>query len=642
MNQRQGSSPQIETRTPGLVFTVCSNAAVLVGFGALLIFDTSSRDSFSWMDPYQYYGFAQDVLEGQRGFSDFQVPSLFPLFILPFLAASGPSIPHAFWVHIAFTILLLIAVQLHCKDGGLRTPSAIISLLILGTPLLFGLSRELYVEFSLTAVVTLGFAFWSRMRTAHPQDPPPQQSASFLFAMTFAIGVMTKMTFPIFFILPIGAVLLSDLLEHRFSHIRLIIWSTLLPGLFVLGVQAAFFPNSFGYYLSLGNTQLPVMYLIGPPELLSWGSLSYYWITGATCLFLIAPLLLISLWPLRHAPRRPWPERLRSRTSMLWLWCLGPLLLLTFQNVKEPRHIAPSVVPAILLMIEGIESLPWRRPQRLLLGLAVSLSVVQVALIEGHWIEAPYFMNRAVEWAQIEAALDGYDSVPPPRDRLEDIRRRARRYNQNILVGGFSPNEALSLTWQAFPAVVYTLETLERPEQLSRKVPFERFEDLYLLAALNTYNQRASWNAYYESIPPKEIFENAEFLILTEAARQRLPLDASRYKEISRFQREDGAVLIFKSRKPDTDSYRNLYSQAYLKENSRLTTEEAQVVQLDMLRSAILAGHQEESQALWLRYPWLASEDPSPRPLYSMGGYEDLEKVVANARTRRARREAIR
>ena len=418
--------------------------------------------------------------------------------------------------------------------------------------------------------------------------------------------------------------------------------STLIPGLFTLGVQAAFFPNSFGYYLSLGNTQLPVMNLIGPPELLSWESLSYYWITGSNSLFLIAPLFLIALWPLTQAPSGPWPQRLRSRTSMLWFWCLGPLVLLTLQNVKEPRHIAPCVVPAILLIMEGIESLPWRRTQRLLLGLAVCLSVVQVALIEGHWIEAPYFMNRAVQWSQIEAALDGHDSIPPPRNRLEELRRQARRYNQNVLIGGFPANEALSLTWQAFPAVVYTLETLERPEQLSHKVAFERFEDLYLLAAFNTYNQRAGWNEYYESIPPKDIRENADFLILTEAAHQRFPLDGSLYREISRFQREDETVLVFRSTALDTKSYRTLYSQAYLNENPKLTIEEAQVIQLDMLRSAILAGDQKESQDLLQLYPWLASDKPSPRPLYSMGGYEDLEKVVTNARSQRARRKSTR
>ena len=642
MNQRQGSSPHVENRAPGLGFTVWSNAAVLLGFSVLLIFDTSSRDAFSWMDPYQYYGFAQDVLEGQRGFSEFEVPSLFPLFIVPFLAASGPSIPHAFWVHIAFTILLLIAVSLHCKEGGLRTPSAIVSLLILGTPLLFGLSRELYVEFSLTALVTLGFAFWDRMRTAHPQNGPPRQITAFLFAMTFAIGIMTKMTFPIFFVLPIGAVLLSDLLEHRFSHIRLIVWSTLFPGLVVLGLQAAFFPNSFGYYLSLGNTQLPVMAFIGPPEILSWGSLSYYWITGASGLFLLAPFLLIALWALIQAPRGAWTERLRSRTSMLWLWCVGPVLLLTFQNVKEPRHIAPCVVPAILLMIQGIESLPSRSTRGRLLGLAVCLSILQVTLIEGHWTETPYFMNRALEWTRIEAALDGHDSEPLPRDRLKELRRQARRYNQNVVIGGFSANEALSLTWQAFPAVVYTLETLERPERLSRQAPFERFEDLYLLAAFNTYNQRAGWTAYYEAIPPKDIFENADFLILTESAQERFPLDVSRYKEIRRLQREEETILIFRSRISDTESYRTLYSQAYLNENPALATEEAQVVQLDMLRSSILAGHRKESEDLWQRYPWLASEQPSPRLLYSMGGYEEIEKAVENARARRARRDAVR
>lgn len=46
--------------------------------------DVRWRDAFSWMDPEQYYDFAADWVSGQ-GFDQIIVPSVFPIFIAPFL-----------------------------------------------------------------------------------------------------------------------------------------------------------------------------------------------------------------------------------------------------------------------------------------------------------------------------------------------------------------------------------------------------------------------------------------------------------------------------------------------------------------------------------------------------------------------------
>jgi len=92
-------------------------------------FDVRDRDLFSWMDPYQYYGFTVGVLDGSEAIDSFEIPSIFPFFVMPLLAFE-PSVASALWVNVASMLLLLLGVHLLCRELGLRTPSVIVALLV--------------------------------------------------------------------------------------------------------------------------------------------------------------------------------------------------------------------------------------------------------------------------------------------------------------------------------------------------------------------------------------------------------------------------------------------------------------------------------------------------------------------------------
>ena len=125
--------------------------------------DIKDRDACTWMDPSQYYHFAKALVSGARGFNDFEVPSIFPFFLAPFTAITG-TIPAALATNGVFVAIL--AAALHRLRGRLEipAPSFLVSMAVLSTPLLIGLSRSLYAELALTALVAVQFVLWFETR----------------------------------------------------------------------------------------------------------------------------------------------------------------------------------------------------------------------------------------------------------------------------------------------------------------------------------------------------------------------------------------------------------------------------------------------------------------------------------------------
>ena len=175
---------------------VCVGLVCLLSIFAIEFhFDVSQRDAFSWMDPQQYFGFAVSLFEGTRPFNDFEVASIFPFFVFPAVAIEN-SVASALWTNFIFAVILVVGVHLLSMELALKTPSPWIALTVLCSPLLIGLSRSLYVEFSLSALVTLCFVFWLKMLRNERIFP------WVIFGGLFYIGILTKMTFPLFFFLP--------------------------------------------------------------------------------------------------------------------------------------------------------------------------------------------------------------------------------------------------------------------------------------------------------------------------------------------------------------------------------------------------------------------------------------------------------
>ena len=322
----------------------------------------------------------------------------------------------------------------------------------------------------------------------------------------------------------------------------------------------------------------------------------------------------------------PWRE-LASPTGALWLWLIGPLLLLILQPVKEPRHVAPCVVPAVLLIVLAIESLPARKLRRAVMTLALALGGLQYTLVTRSEMETPYFLDRSLHWKEIDDQMLRSSNPAAYQRTRADLRHLHWKYDQNVVIAGFPANEALALTWQLYPAIVFDLDTLDDPQRSSERIPYQEFEDLYLFTAFNTYNRRCGWHSYYGTLSRDEVLANADFVIVHDAGSEPLEERFPDHVLKASIERRDGPVRLLRSRRPDTARYRTLYALEFLTRHPRLPEKEARVVTKELLMAAVLAGDDEEITALLRVFPSLRQEAPAARNIYWIGGYGSLVEL---------------
>lgn len=591
-------------------------ALLIAAFAIDFHLDTRARDVFSWMDPYQYYEFAVEVATGKASFAAFEIPSIFPFFVVP-LVALQPSIPASLWVNFAAMLVLLASVHQLCRELGVRTPTPLVGFLVLTSPLLLGLSRTLYVEFTLTAIAAAACVFLLRFLRR------PDLKTALAFGCLFGLGFMTKTTFPVFLLPPVAGVVVGRAARGRGAEAGLLLAGTLGALSLAALVHLSVFSQSLGYYWNLLRTSLPFMRLMGPPEALSWSSVAYYYgEVGRTMLFLLTPLLALALldaW--RHAAPLRW-RSLATPRAVLWLWFLGPLSLLIAHPLKEPRHVAACAVPAVLLVVIGIEALP-RRAARAALAVALLLAALQFGLVTAGALSMPYFVDRPLHYDAIQQAMLGtsdsrsYAKTPPA------LRALHWKYNQNVAVAGFPGNESLALAWQGFPGIVFDLDTLDVEETASDAIAFERFEDLYFLAAVNAYNRRCGWHGYHATLSREAVVDNADFLILNGRAGERAAERYPGHVLVDTIEREGGDIRVLRSRRVTTP-YRVLYARAFLARQPTLGTNEVRVVARELLMAAVLGGDAAEVGRLLGEFDALGQTEPPVRNIYWIGGYPAL------------------
>jgi hypothetical protein len=128
----------------------------------------SRQDAFTWMDPYQYYAFARDFASGIRAWDQFELPSIFPFFVVPFLKVS-PTIPSALCANVVFLAMLLSAGYFLCAEFDIGKWYYVMVISFLCSPLIIGLSHSLYPELALSALVAWQFVLW--FRSDHFRNP---------------------------------------------------------------------------------------------------------------------------------------------------------------------------------------------------------------------------------------------------------------------------------------------------------------------------------------------------------------------------------------------------------------------------------------------------------------------------------------
>jgi hypothetical protein len=295
------------------------------------------------------------------------------------------------------------------------------------------------------------------------------------------------------------------------------------------------------------------------------------------------------------------------------------------------------VVPAVLCIVHGIDALrsPWLR--RGLLAAACAVAALQYAAVTLGWRATPYFLDHSLGWRQIESAMR--ESGTKVRHRRTPVADRAIhwRYDQDVLLVDFPADEALALTWQLFPGVSFDDATLRKAPDPAIRAGGDDFEDLFLLAAFDTYNRRAGWPHYREPLPREEVLANADFVLWRSDGGGDAAARFPGYEPVAAVARERDVVHVLRARAP-TRPFRALYADAWLERHPEAGPAERGVVLVELLRTAALAGEDARVAALVARYPELASSRPA-RNIYWIAGYDAVERA-ARAGVQRAAPEA--
>ncbi|RPJ58395.1 MAG: hypothetical protein EHM23_17675 [Acidobacteria bacterium] len=251
-------------------------------------------------------------------------------------------------------------------------------------PLLFPLvawtSRESLLDVSLSGWVAAAvFIIWrSRMLESH--------AWSLLLGVVFALGMLTKWTFPIFLVFPLGYAVYA-VRDRKRSLLHLIdavligmplVFFWYLPNLKSLAERFAL-TSGTGTALEKDPTVLQLQAWLYYPRCMS----SYYLYLPLTVLFVVGFAV--------------WWHRARSqegRTSLLWWWLGGSGVLLTLLDAKDPRYMMPLVAPVAILLV-----IFWKNRPRVLWAISV-IAVLQFLLISFN------FLGRPVKWAILDLKND--------------------------------------------------------------------------------------------------------------------------------------------------------------------------------------------------------------------------------------------
>lgn len=531
------------------------------------------QDSFTWMDPYQYYGFALDFANGTRTFNKFELPSIFPFFIVPFLKIS-PTITFSLLGNTVFIALIAFAGYYLCVYFDIKKWVYAIIIPFMCSPLIIGLSHSLYPELALSALVAWQYVFW--FKCDHFQN----RNLIIAFVLLFCMGMMTKSTYPIFFIGPAIVEAAHFIKNKAILGLCTLVSIFLTPIAIVILIQKFVFPNSFEYYTSGFYTHLPIMPLIGPSKISVIDSITYYFTNiWKTMLLFVTPFLIIPL--LSNGKSR--------KDFYLWAWFIVSLAVLSIPQVKEPRHVAPVILPALLLIVLGISRIKQVALKILITSLLLFLSIIQYVLITSHLLNIPYLIDRpSYQDELVKAMVDNDNNKDIYIDSKGNFDFSHWKFTRNFVITGYDPAMALSLTWNLGPGVVYDIDFMKDPQAKKSRYGFNNFEDLYFLEAFNTYNRQCLYKTTYESLDSATVIENADFLIAgEETSSSKLESFYNKFHMVHQWKTEKGTVSLLKANNPSLNTYRTIYGRAYLS-NGKMNPETFSAIYFDLLMNVAL------------------------------------------------------
>jgi hypothetical protein len=593
--------------------------ALVVGLVVHLLLQVAGRDAFTWMDPYQYHAYAVAVAEGREAALDYPVASSYPLLLGQALRIND-SMPFALSMNAVWLVVLAGSLLALCRRYTLDLLAPALLLAVMASPALFGLSRELYLEFPLTAVVALQLALWVN------RDRMPAGRFWILFGGVFLLGFSMKMTFPLFIAGPLVLDGVRRLRAGDLPGLALMVAAVVGPVLAALAITYVVSPRAFEYYLSQGNTVIPPMRLIGPSETLSVSALLYYpeqLVRNGLLLF--APVTLVAVW--QSLPDRRGDEHERDTTADLWLAFLVPLVVFALIPVREPRHLMPVMVPLLMLTGLGVFRLVGESSRRRgLAAVALSLlAVAQYGVVAAERVPVSYLLDQPI---RREAVLEGLFRASPDAATfiLPDGRPDAERwrFTRNTVLSGLDPDEALALTWALIPGVTINLDGYPDDGDRVSDIGYQVYTDLFLLSAFNTYNQRCGWPAWYQTLDRETAIAHANGAVVAVPGNEPPP-DWPGFRTVANLPLEDGrSIFLLIPETPPSTSFRRLYGERYLAGRTDAHEAVLNAVYRDLFLDAFLRGDQSSLENLPSLFPQGFVPGRAMHEIYFFPVYQNL------------------
>jgi 4-amino-4-deoxy-L-arabinose transferase-like glycosyltransferase len=308
-------------------------------------------------------------------------PPLVHMTVIAFYKLLGVSMDVAALSNSVYLVLFLLAVY----DIGRRLGGPWVGLLsafVVSTfPIIFSMSRYLYIDFALTTLVAVNIALLLR------GDRFQRKGYALLYGLSLGLGMLTKWTFIVFTIAPLVLVVASSsLLPSAWQAVRRSAWSgrrLLLAALLGLTLTAVWFlPNIEATgNLTLGYALVPLSWLV-------WTGTLYFALSptsrGANLLAAVGVgLSVASSWYLTKI----------NFFSTFWLNAYGKPTgrswgFRGYANFVYREHLSPFYAAILFVAIFGLLWSRWRRTRSLREMLALGMDEWMLVL----WAIIPYII----------------------------------------------------------------------------------------------------------------------------------------------------------------------------------------------------------------------------------------------------------
>jgi len=305
-------------------------------------------------------------------------PPLFLLSSLPFYLIFGRTPDVAVMTNIIYFIILVLSVygigrRLHSEEVGLLA-----SFIVSTFPIIFGLSRSYWLDFPLTAMVSL--SMYLLLMSDYFRD----KKYSLLFGLSAGLGMLTKWTYFVFLSGPFLYLFLSSFKGNLKKNEKATVPTFNAAISILVGMAVASFwyiPNGLDVAVKLSGLSVGIASeeairfqqlgeTIGPSGIFNIKSLTFYAgkLVNEQVTFIFAIIFLVFASLIFKKERK-------EATWMLLLWIIVSVVIFTLIKNKTTRNTVPMLPSIGLIISMGIMSIkcPWIRRVGTIIVLLIGL-----------------------------------------------------------------------------------------------------------------------------------------------------------------------------------------------------------------------------------------------------------------------------